>query len=209
MSSMTLTGKFMIILRDKKDDWSFIKIGYFDISEIKKEVTNYFSEWLVDTERQKEFVTHEDTLTMQLRSFDYLWYVGEKSFSIIKNTLKNPISKKQLNHIYSELESTYNGKIIRSEIVNLKSYGRIRSHKDRGDNLYLGRRVHIPIKTNHHCIFEVGSESMVMQEGCAYEINNSKYHKVSNYYSENRIHLIVDIMPQEYIDEIVFKEETL
>lgn len=209
MSLMILTGKFMIILRDKKDDWSFVKIGYFDISETKKETASYFSEWLVDTDRQKEFVTHEDTLTLQLRSFDYLWYVGEKSLSTVKHTLKNSVSKKELKNIYSALELLYNGKVIRSEIVNLKPYGRIRSHKDRGDNLYLGRRIHVPIKTNHHCTFEVGNESIVMQEGCAYEINNSKYHKVSNYYSQNRIHLIVDVMPSEYIDGIVFEEDTL
>lgn len=206
---MILTGKSMIILRDKKDDWSFVKIGYFDISEIKKEIASYFSEWFTDTKRQEEFVTHEDTLTMQLKSFDYLWYVGEASTSSVINALKSSISKKELNNIYSALELLYNGKVIRSEIVNLKAYGRIRSHKDRGDNLYLGRRVHVPIKTNHHCVFEVGNESLVMQEGCAYEINNSRYHKVSNYYSENRIHLIIDVMPQQYTDGIVFEEENL
>lgn len=199
----------MIILKDKKDDWSFVEIGYFDISETKKEIASYFSEWLIDTDRQQEFVTHEDTLTLQLRSFDYLWYVGEKSLSTVKNTLKNLVSKKELKNIHSALELLYGGKVVRSEIVNLKAYGRVRGHKDRGDNLYLGRRIHVPIKTNNYCTFEVGNESIVMQEGCAYEINNSKYHRVSNYYSQNRIHLIVDVMPEKYIDGIVFEEDTL
>ena len=194
----------MNILIDKKENWSFLELGQFDIENIKKEVVTYFSEWLIDTERQETFVTHEDTYVLELKCFDYLWYIGEQCTSKTKNSLYEKKSIIELENIYSKIEKIYKGRIIRSEIVNLKPYGRIRSHKDRGDNLFLGRRIHIPLKTNEHCVFSVGEKSIVMGEGYAYEINNSKYHKVNNYYSDNRIHLIVDVLPSEYIDGIDF-----
>jgi aspartyl/asparaginyl beta-hydroxylase (cupin superfamily) len=86
--------------------------------------------------------------------------------------------------------------------MNPKS--RVRTHKDIGDALYLLRRFHIPLKTNGQTFFVVENEQFFLQEGFAYELNNSKYHSVRNNGDESRIHLIVDLLPNEYLSGVSF-----
>jgi hypothetical protein len=195
----------MIILKNKKENWNFLELGNYSISSMAEEIESYLVEWSLDIARQKEYVTHEDTMVYILKSFDYLWFPGELSLCKNVNNFKNQNSINEITTIYNSLEEKINGKAIRSEIVNMKPYGRIRAHRDRGDNAYLSRRIHIPIKTNEYCFFTVGDETINMEIGKAYEINNSKYHKVFNGYSQYRIHLIVDILPAEHLKNISFE----
>jgi aspartyl/asparaginyl beta-hydroxylase (cupin superfamily) len=51
----------------------------------------------------------------------------------------------------------------------------------------------------------VNKETINMLEGNLYEINNTKWHNVKNESSDNRIHLIVDIMPNDYVENIRFE----
>jgi aspartyl/asparaginyl beta-hydroxylase (cupin superfamily) len=44
-----------------------------------------------------------------------------------------------------------------------------------------------------------------MLEGNLYEINNIKWHNVKNLSNENRVHLIVDVLPNEYTEKIRFE----
>jgi hypothetical protein len=52
--------------------------------------------------------------------------------------------------------------------------------------------------------FGVGEDSVPMQEGECWEINNSRTHWVENNSPVDRVHLLVDIMPN---DELVFRED--
>ena len=87
----------------------------------------------------------------------------------------------------------------------MSANSRVRDHKDRSDVLYLSRRFHIPLKTNPMCFFTVNDQTVNMLEGNLYEINNTKWHNVRNASSENRIHLIIDIMPNEHTENIRFQ----
>jgi len=55
--------------------------------------------------------------------------------------------------------------------------------------------VHIPITTNDKVVFTVDGEKKNMQVGEFWEIDNSQDHSVENQGNEDRIHLIVDWMP--------------
>jgi hypothetical protein len=111
----------------------------------------------------------------------------------------------ELLHIYKTLEYHVGGRVVRCEIINMNANSRIRDHKDRSDVLYLSRRFHIPLKTNAACFFTVNGQTVNMLEGILYEINNTKWHNVRNMSSENRIHLIVDVLPNEYTKKIRFE----
>jgi hypothetical protein len=54
----------------------------------------------------------------------------------------------------------------------------------------------------------VNKESENMAEGYIYEINNSKIHSVYNGGSENRIHLIIDILPERFATNVFEANET-
>jgi len=192
-------------LIDKKENWGIVHHGDFAVDAIKNEVLSYYNEWLSDTSRQKEYITHEKTFMYQLCELDYMWSMKEIGYRNTKNSFKNEDAQKQLVDIYSTLEQEFEGKVIRCEVINMSPNSRVRDHKDRSDVLYLSRRFHIPLKTNPMCFFTVNNQTVNMLEGNLYEINNTKWHNVRNASSENRIHLIVDIMPNEHIANIRFQ----
>lgn len=191
-------------IKNKKDNWSIIQYEQFDIKHIKNESEDYYNEWLLDISRQKEYITHEQTFMYQLCELDYLWSMKEPINCNIKNSFKTNDAKKELNDIYKYLENNFNGKVIRCELINMMPNSRIRDHKDRSDVLYLSRRFHIPIKTNSFCFFTVAGYTVNMTEGTLYEINNIKWHNVKNMSDQNRIHLIIDVLPNEYTHNIRF-----
>jgi hypothetical protein len=198
----------MKTIRDKKDNWGIILHDKFKIESIKNEVESYYVEWLSDTSRQKQYVTHENTFMYQLCELDYMWSMKDTASCNTTNYFKTDDARKELKDIYDYLEKEFNGRVIRCEVINMNPDSRVRDHKDRSDVLYLSRRFHIPIKTNNLCFFTVNNETVNMLEGNLYEINNTKWHNVKNLSYDNRIHLIVDIMPIEHTEKIRFSNET-
>jgi aspartyl/asparaginyl beta-hydroxylase (cupin superfamily) len=75
----------------------------------------------------------------------------------------------------------------------------IKSHVDGGVMLQLGRRIHIPLITNPKVIFEVFGEKKYLQVGSWYEINNIIPHSVINESEYDRVHLIIDLMPNKHL----------
>jgi hypothetical protein len=194
----------MFEIIDKKEDWGIINYGEVSIDNIISEVLSYHSEWLLDQTRQKTYQTHKDTSFFQLKKMSYNWTVNSKGESYTVNNLKNKKAQEELEYIYNFLESLFNGKIIRAELITMNSNSRIRTHRDRGDILFLARRIHIPIKTNKNVIFKVNEDSLNMKASNIYEINNFKYHSVINNSEENRIHLIIDVLPKEFSKNMLF-----
>jgi tetratricopeptide (TPR) repeat protein len=80
-------------------------------------------------------------------------------------------------------------------LAKLVAGGTIPKHTDAGFSLLNCHRVHLPIITNDDVIFSVGGEDINMQVGELWEINNGTEHAVENRSAEDRIHLIVDWMP--------------
>lgn len=195
------------MLSSKKDGWGFKELGYVETKNIKNEICQYLSEWLLDTSRQEEYETHENTLMYAIRQLDYDYDLISNVECIEKNFLNSANSRYELENIINILEKDANGKAVRIEFINMKPKSRIRTHKDRSDLLYVSRRYHIPIKTNPQVIFMSGKYSLHLKESHIYEINNINYHGVQNHSEENRIHLIVDILPNEYMQNVRFVNE--
>jgi aspartyl/asparaginyl beta-hydroxylase (cupin superfamily) len=51
----------------------------------------------------------------------------------------------------------------------------------------------------------VDEEKYFLLEGFVYELNNTKYHSVRNNSNEHRIHLIIDVIPNEYANMVEFE----
>jgi len=188
----------------KEDNWGINHFGYLEISEIKKEVSEYIKEWLIDVSRQKKFQTHDQTFMYQLKELDYGWNLKDNIKSTSPNVFKTEAANNEIKYIYRHLETLVGGKVVRSEVVNMPPHTRIRTHKDTSDLLYLSRRFHIPIITNKNCTFIVEEQRFNLEEGNLYELNNRRFHSVENFGDENRIHLIIDILPNEYTENIEF-----
>lgn len=82
-------------------------------------------------------------------------------------------------------------------------------HKDNKDGLsgihwYLGcsRRIHVPLVTNEQSIMHCGAETLHMPVGTIYEFHNNLMHHVTNNGTVPRIHLVLDLVPSEYRNDI-------
>lgn len=189
-------------LMKKNSKWSISEICKFNITSIKEEVSMLSSEWLIDTTRQEMYETHKNTQAIQMISSDYNWQPGTDLYIENKQSFKIKESNNEIENIYKYLEELYSGKVIRSEIINLRANTDIRKHVDGGPVLHYARRCHIPIITNPDVYFTVNNNTINMLEGFCYEINNSMPHSVSNKSNLDRVHIIIDIMPDNMLNYV-------
>jgi hypothetical protein len=189
-------------LMKKNSTWSISEISKFKIESIKKEVSGLSTEWLIDTTRQETYETHKNTQAIQMISSDYNWQPGTDLLIENKQSFKDNDANIEIDGIYKYLKDIYSGNIIRSEIINLRANTDIRKHVDGGPVLHYARRCHIPIITNPDVYFTVNNNTINMLEGVCYEINNSMPHSVSNKSSFDRVHIIIDIMPDNMLNYV-------
>lgn len=190
----------MLKLPDKNTSWNY-QYGSLpvDLSSIIQEIKSFEEEWLRDTSRQDKLATHKDTKMFQLRFMSYHWELGQGNTSYDINYFKNKESNESVNAIYEYLENLYDGKVIRGEIIQMNKHSGIKPHVDGGVMLQLGRRIHIPLITNPKVIFEVFGEKKYLEVGSWYEINNIIPHSVINDSEYDRVHFIVDLMPNKHL----------
>lgn len=185
----------------KKDTrWTILELSSYPIKHIQEEVLHYDKEWDLDTSRQDNNLTHRNTKMYQLKYSSYDWIPGVEITVSDVNSFVSIEAQKEFMNIVDDLEKRYNGKVIRAEVIKMMPNVNIRKHVDGGEFLKYARRCHVPINTNKHVYFTVLNNSINMKEGVAYEINNSLPHSVKNGSSQERDHLILDIMPIQFFN---------
>ena len=70
-------------------------------------------------------------------------------------------------------------------------------HTDGGALLHYSRRIHIPIITSEKITFTVYNNTIHMKKSNAYEINNQLPHSVNNPTDIDRVHIIIDVLPDD------------
>ena len=166
----------------------------YDIDKIKNEILKIEEKWLEDTSRQELFEVHKETTTVFLADYPIDW----KLYSGYAGTVRDPESLlwKLVEPIVKDLENIHGGKVGKVIFPKLSANKNISPHTDGGSYLGVVRRHHIPIITNKDVLFHIEDESLYMEVGECWEINNSKMHHVTNNSNEDRIHLIIDIVPE-------------
>lgn len=176
-------------------NFNFKKISTINIEPYLNITKNFTEEdWERFTYRQNKWHVHRHTRTIPLL-FD-IENMTKKLEDITNVTprLHYPKFKKLLDDISVICKNVYGeGYLLRAILTELKSKHNIDQHRDQSDNLEKCKRLHTAIITDPKCIFTVGEESINMQPGEIWEINNSgKIHSVKNESNINRIHLITD-----------------
>jgi hypothetical protein len=180
-------------MRKKEEDFNFRKHAQYGIDAIQKHVENFTSEWLIDTKRQEMSDIHKDTNTYYVYRNNLMWNYGEKF--ITSKISNDKVLLELLEPIIKDLETIHDGVRGNVLLIKLTAKENISIHDDRGDYLMLSRRNHIPIITDGDVVFGVGSERVSMNLGECWEINNYRLHWVDNNSDIDRVHLLIDIMP--------------
>ena len=165
-------------------DFTYNFVGKLDISQYVNYLKSHnWEEW---TYRQDTWEVHSETKSVPIIADETYSNKGKKSkyYKYYEDLLLNvkPILKKYYG----------NGEIIRIELVNLPSDSEVKQHKDTGESLTKDKRIHLVLETNNKVIFKVDGVEKNMKVGEMWEINNTKYHSVTNGGNTDRFHLIID-----------------
>jgi aspartyl/asparaginyl beta-hydroxylase (cupin superfamily) len=179
------------------ENFNFKNHGTYDVNKIKSYILDLEDEWFINTSRQDKFYTHKDTNSYFMYQSDLKW-TKDQIFSV-----EAKIDDEELlwliEPIIEDLERIHNG--VRGNVlfIKLKAKHNIPKHFDDGDYLVYSRRHHVPIITSEQTLFGVGTEKINMLEGECWEINNTRFHSVENDSDIDRVHLLIDIMPNNEI----------
>lgn len=84
------------------------------------------------------------------------------------------------------------GRVLNAQVALLGPGLEIPEHVDFGPTLEVTHRVHVPLETHPAVQFIVEDESIPLQVGQAYELDNMRRHRVHNPSPFRRVHIIVD-----------------
>ena len=169
---------------------NFHRVGDFDITRWLTNVDTLTNKiWGEDYWRQEYYSVHQDTQTIPL--------VFDKYFEKPIKTKHYKMFETSLMPLESLLTTHYgNGFTARMILTKLKPQGTIPEHRDTGPHFHISHRVHLPLVTNDEVLFTVGDETITMNAGELWEINNTnRLHSVVNKSDRDRVHLIIDWEP--------------
>ena len=118
-----------------------------------------------------------------------------------------PFINPYLDFLHQLFPNSIATRIVFSKIFPKKC---ISPHVDFMDMIKYPRRFHIPIITNNDCLFTVGDETRVLEEGQLTLICQHTLHSVVNDGDTARIHLIIDLMDTKYVPsyhDVVIQDE--
>lgn len=170
------------------EDFNFRFYGAIDASAMQQKVNNAGFDWDAYDFRQKVHKVHRETKTIpliwneQLTGKQKLW----EGYELFSDELK------QILHILNNAQKRI-GVLHTAILINLEKQMQVYPHIDAHPFFKSVHRIHIPIFTNPQCLFTVAGETIHMQEGEIWEINNdAKMHSVVNNGDTDRIHLLLD-----------------
>jgi len=163
----------------------------FDVASILEKIDDIPPEKWTESGRERLFAVHKDTQSLQLVHFEDFQY-EKPTYRELHSELE-AVMRPVIDYIADYYRD--NGFVVRMILAKLLKDGSIPKHTDSGYSLLNCHRVHIPIISNDDVVFSVGGEEINMRVGEFWEINNGVTHGVENRGTEDRIHLIVDWMP--------------
>ena len=174
----------------------FWTIGDIDISEYQKLILDLkeekWNEWKL---RQRKFIVHKSTNSIPFiwNKWDNLTKTMDVQYFNQDLSLWNAI-----NPYLSMLSEKYRGRIVNCLFARLPSGESIKTHRDTGLHLLLINRIHLPIITNSSVKFFIDDIPYEFPPGRCFELSNDRKHAVKNMSNEDRIHLIVDLLPNYF-----------
>ena len=156
--------------------------------------------------------THQDVQSVFLRGYPPRLEKPDDDRKILKS----------LSYISSFIKNSLPGKPCKCMIAELKPNGIIPVHSDApvyGDGQPVRGskyatyfedtvRIHIPVTTSKFTSFFINGEFYTMEEGEVWAVNNLAIHGVINEHpTDTRIHIIVDILPDEKTAAVIKNAE--
>ncbi len=174
-----------------KDNNVLLLHSDIDVKPIIKKLAQIPEDAWGQSDREHQFEVHQQTQALLLIYDDDFRHYNPTyldNYSQFEDELK-PL----LDFIAENYQ--HDGFVVRLIFARLQAHGTIPRHADREYSLLKCHRIHVPIISNDDVFFTVGGEQKVMRPGEMWEINNATFHAVDNQSDEDRIHMIIDWVP--------------
>ena len=179
-------------------------LGKIDIISFKKSVSA-ISYKIYDLD-------HRNKSNFNFRNSETIWLIESPTWAIENefhcyynlNICNDETFLKNILQVHTDIESLYNGVIVRSCLIRLRPFKFIHTHID-PPSFYFFRyssRLIIPIITNPQASIQYDNDIYFLEEGYVYDTNPYIPHSTKNSGSEDRIHLVIDIVPYRYKEHI-------
>ena len=177
----------------------------FDVVRLKSDLERVLSENWVNHYNQGAYSGNWTSVA--------LLTAGGASTSINANPLeKLPVLETPIMQgcdYFREVVQYFQFEIITARLLCLEVGAEIKPHRDHCLGYEDGEfRLHIPIVTNPDVEFLLAGERIIMDEGSCWYINANEVHSVANRGTENRIHLVIDGIRNDWSDELFFSQAT-
>jgi tetratricopeptide (TPR) repeat protein len=177
-------------LLGRADNFLLVNSG-FDVEPLRKKVLQITDDVWAESDRRERFYVHRDTQSVTLIQF--IAHQDEKPEALPLYAEFEGLVRPIVEHIANYYQD--NGFALRILLARLRAGGKIDEHVDSGYSLLNVHRIHIPVITNDDTVFSVGGAKTRMRAGEFWEIDNGQTHAVENNGADDRVHLIVDWMP--------------
>lgn len=125
---------------------------------------------------------------------------GQNDFADTLHMENFPSVKKLLKSLHCPIMSV--------RLLNLKAGSVIKQHRDHELSFEKGEaRLHFPIITNERVEFYVNDLRVTMQPGECWYINANMPHRVANYGTTDRIHMVIDCKVNDWLRDIFLRAE--
>jgi len=189
-----------------KENFNYIYHKTYDVFALQNYVSNFSTEWFLDTSRQRadapigtpvDTHAHSQTINYFVYDFSASWREGEPYNLTLRTSDQGLLNL--INPIIEDLQTILNGKVGKVILINLPAGKEVLSHVDYGDYFHAVRRCHIAISTNPSATSTVNGETANFRLGECIELNNGFEHSAINQGTTPRIHMLVDILPKRYV----------
>lgn len=171
------------------------KLGTLDVSILERKVNTLTQEqWIEWDLRQNRYQVHSSTESYPFIFSEY----GEPPKTYNMDT----VLWTHVSPVLSKLERYYNRQAAAAVLVKLKPQAEILPHTD-GGWFVNTHRVHIPIITDPEILFILNKKKYHLERGGIYEINNLVQHSVINPTNVERVHLMIDLLPDTLLNPAI------
>lgn len=178
---------------------------YFDSNRLKEDVQKVMNTNWVDHYNQNDYDGKWTSIALMSANgkSDNIYAFNFDSKEIVATEALEACT------YFKEIVDSFHFEKAAVRLLNLSAGAQIKPHSDHclgyEDGFF---RLHIPIITNPDVIFILDDERLIMNEGECWYINANFTHSVANNGNEDRIHLVIDGIRNDWSDQLFFENHT-
>ena len=167
------------------------------------EIASVDDAWAAVTGRQDKIAVQREALAIPMRGLRKSMILGRAKRDVHESRwTTGSIQFPKVRAFLEETAEKLNSSLGRAKIVCLPAGRRVYPHIDRGEYYRFRNRYHFILKSSLGSWLRAADEEIRMHEGELWWFDNDQMHEAHNDGSEDRIHIIFDLLPVHMCDAV-------